>query len=78
MAKKTSNTKSFILRVDSDTMNAIEAWAAAPPTDSCSGSSPRRCARLDVCPKNGRRRPLRRNEYEFFQMEFFQTIQVGL
>ena len=28
MAKKTSNTKSFILRVDSDTMNAIEAWAA--------------------------------------------------
>ena len=28
MAKKTSTTKSFILRVDSDTMNAIEAWAA--------------------------------------------------
>ena len=28
MAKKTSNTKSFILRVDGDTMNAIEAWAA--------------------------------------------------
>lgn len=28
MAKKASNTKSFILRVDSDTMNAIEAWAA--------------------------------------------------
>ena len=28
MAKKTSNTKSFILRVDSDTMNAIDAWAA--------------------------------------------------
>ena len=28
MAKKTSNTKNFILRVDSDTMNAIEAWAA--------------------------------------------------
>ena len=27
-AKKTSKTKSFILRVDSDTMNAIEAWAA--------------------------------------------------
>ena len=26
MAEKT--TKSFILRVDSDTMNAIEAWAA--------------------------------------------------
>ncbi|MBQ8655984.1 MAG: hypothetical protein IJ527_02860 [Prevotella sp.] len=26
MAEK--NTKSFILRVDSDTMNAIEAWAA--------------------------------------------------
>ena len=26
MAKKA--TKSFILRVDSDTMNAIEAWAA--------------------------------------------------
>ncbi len=28
MAKKASSTKSFILRVDSDTMNAIEAWAA--------------------------------------------------
>lgn len=28
MAKKTSKTKSFILRVDSDTMSAIEAWAA--------------------------------------------------
>ena len=27
MAEK-SNTKSFILRVDVDTMNAIEAWAA--------------------------------------------------
>lgn len=27
MAEKKS-TKSFILRVDSDTMNAIEAWAA--------------------------------------------------
>ena len=26
--KKTSKTKSFILRVDSSTMNAIEAWAA--------------------------------------------------
>jgi hypothetical protein len=26
MAEK--NTKSFILRVDADTMNAIEAWAA--------------------------------------------------
>ena len=28
MAKKESNTKSFILRIDSATMNAIEAWAA--------------------------------------------------
>jgi hypothetical protein len=28
MAKKESKTKSFILRVDSDTMDAIEAWAA--------------------------------------------------
>lgn len=28
MAKKESNTKSFILRVDSATMDAIEAWAA--------------------------------------------------
>lgn len=27
MAKE-SKTKSFVLRVDSDTMNAIEAWAA--------------------------------------------------
>lgn len=27
MAEK-SNTKSFILRVDADTMNAIETWAA--------------------------------------------------
>ena len=27
MAEK-SNNKSFILRVDADTMNAIEAWAA--------------------------------------------------
>ena len=27
MAEK-SNTKSFILRVDADTMNAIEPWAA--------------------------------------------------
>ena len=27
MAEK-SNTKSFVLRVDADTMNAIEAWAA--------------------------------------------------
>ncbi|GAB6975490.1 type II toxin-antitoxin system antitoxin [Prevotella falsenii] len=28
MAKKESNTKSFILRVDADTMSAIEKWAA--------------------------------------------------
>ncbi|MBO4849778.1 MAG: hypothetical protein J5529_02625 [Prevotella sp.] len=28
MARKETNTKSFILRVDSDTMNALEAWAA--------------------------------------------------
>lgn len=28
MAKKDNNTKSFILRVDSDTMSAIEKWAA--------------------------------------------------
>ncbi|MBR6261822.1 MAG: hypothetical protein IKR05_01265 [Prevotella sp.] len=28
MAKKETKTKSFILRVDSDTMDAIEAWAA--------------------------------------------------
>ena len=28
MAKKESNTKSFILRIDSATMDAIEAWAA--------------------------------------------------
>ena len=27
MAKKENKTKSFILRVDSDTMDAIEAWA---------------------------------------------------
>lgn len=28
MAKKESGNKSFILRIDSDMMNAIEAWAA--------------------------------------------------
>lgn len=28
MAKKETRTKNFILRVDSDTMDAIEAWAA--------------------------------------------------
>ena len=28
MAKKETSTKSFILRVDSDTMSALEAWAA--------------------------------------------------
>lgn len=28
MPKKENNIKSFILRVDADTMNAIEAWAA--------------------------------------------------
>ena len=28
MAKKENKTKNFILRVDSDTMDAIEAWAA--------------------------------------------------
>ena len=28
MAKKESVNKSFILRIDSDMMNAIEAWAA--------------------------------------------------
>lgn len=28
MPKKESNIKSFVLRVDADTMNAIEAWAA--------------------------------------------------
>ena len=27
MAKKETNIKSFILRIDSDTMSAIEAWA---------------------------------------------------
>lgn len=28
MAKKESSTKNFVLRVDSDTMDAIEKWAA--------------------------------------------------
>lgn len=28
MAKKETGTKSFVLRVDSETMDAIEAWAA--------------------------------------------------
>lgn len=28
MAKKEGSTKSFVLRVDSDTMDAIEKWAA--------------------------------------------------
>lgn len=28
MAKKSNSTKSFILRVDADTMDAIEKWAA--------------------------------------------------
>lgn len=28
MAKKENNTKSFILRVDAEMMEAIEAWAA--------------------------------------------------
>ncbi|MCR4854163.1 MAG: hypothetical protein K5893_11300 [Prevotella sp.] len=28
MPKKESKNKSFILRIDSDTMDAIEAWAA--------------------------------------------------
>ena len=28
MAKKESQTKSFSLRVDAETMNSIEAWAA--------------------------------------------------
>lgn len=28
MAKKEGTTKSFILRIDGETMNAIEAWAA--------------------------------------------------
>ena len=28
MAKKEATTKNFILRVDGDTMSAIEAWAA--------------------------------------------------
>ncbi|MBQ2949862.1 MAG: hypothetical protein IKD19_06280 [Prevotella sp.] len=28
MAKEKSKTKSFILRIDGDTMDAIEAWAA--------------------------------------------------
>ncbi|MFW5477244.1 MAG: DNA-binding protein, partial [Segatella copri] len=27
MAKKETNIKSFILRIDSETMSAIEAWA---------------------------------------------------
>lgn len=28
MAKKETGTKSFVLRVDTETMDAIEAWAA--------------------------------------------------
>lgn len=28
MSKKESSTKSFVLRVDADTMDAIEKWAA--------------------------------------------------
>lgn len=28
MAKKENKTKSFILRIDSDTMDAVEKWAA--------------------------------------------------
>lgn len=28
MAEKKEKTKSFILRIDSDTMNTVEAWAA--------------------------------------------------
>ena len=30
MAKKDNTVKSFILRVDADMMEAIEAWAAPP------------------------------------------------
>ena len=50
MSKKENTTKSFVLRVDAATMNAIEAWAAvssAPPTDSYSGLSTRRCAKAE-------------------------------
>ena len=28
MAKDTTNTKSFVLRVDAETMDALEKWAA--------------------------------------------------
>lgn len=28
MPKKENSTKSFVLRIDAETMNAIEAWAA--------------------------------------------------
>ncbi len=49
MANKETSTKSFVLRVDAETMDAIEAWAAsfAASTDNCNGSLLRLCARMD-------------------------------
>ena len=52
MAKKETNTKSFILRIDSETMSAIEAWAE-DEFRSTNGQLqwiiPKRCARLADC-----------------------------
>ena len=54
MAAKESNTKSFVLRIDAQTMEAIEKWAAdefrstngqlqwiIPPTDGLDGADGR-------------------------------------
>lgn len=46
MAKE-NNNKSFVLRIDAATMEALEGWAAdefRSINGSCSGSSPTPCA----------------------------------
>ena len=50
MAKEKSKTKSFILRIDGDTMDAIEAWAA----DEFRSEALRKAKRL---PKKKREEP---------------------
>ena len=61
MAKKETGTKSFVLRVDAETMDAIEAWAA-DEFRSINGLSPRLCARADECPRNDKRKILHNYE----------------
>ena len=61
MSKKENTTKSFVLRVDAATMNAIEAWAA---DEFRSTNGQLQCIINEALRKSGRLKKQKNNELE--------------